>query len=281
MVDEPQQDCHRLGKRELGRHAFENRMPDRIASILAAEDTSNDLAGVIPKLAQLLQSDRDVEVAYMCTDSAVQVSKYPDEGAHFCGYRNMQMMLLSFRWVGPGLSHQRKLTVPQLQDLIEDAWDRGYNAHGRVQTGGIKDTRKHVGTSEAEAVLLSLDVPCTGTAFIGKEAWRELFDFVEGFYSQSLTADMKVRRSMHQTNRPPIFLQRPNHSLTVVGIEKTKSGKRRLLTFDPAWQPPSAMREPLPKEGLSRWSARQLLGRYRKSERYLKRYKQFETLIVD
>jgi hypothetical protein len=39
-------------------------------------------------------------------------------------------------------------TVLKMQDHIEDAWDKGINEIGRVQTGGIRDTRKYIGTPE-------------------------------------------------------------------------------------------------------------------------------------
>jgi hypothetical protein len=123
--------------------------------MIVEEDDQNTLPGVMPKLALLLSRDSDVETAYLCTEHAVQVHKLPDEGAHFCGYRNMQMLCLAVglsghRYTGE-LDLRRKLSIPQLQDLIEQAWDSGINAHGRVQTGGIKATRKHVGTSEVGA----------------------------------------------------------------------------------------------------------------------------------
>lgn len=37
----------------------------------------------------------------------------------------------------------------QIQDLIENAWDMGFNSQGRIETGGIKGTRKYIGTPEA------------------------------------------------------------------------------------------------------------------------------------
>jgi hypothetical protein len=39
-------------------------------------------------------------------------------------------------------------SVLKMQDIIEDAWDKGINQIGRVQTGGIRDTRKYIGTPE-------------------------------------------------------------------------------------------------------------------------------------
>ena len=127
-------------------------MPDRVSSMLEREDGSNSLLGVIPKLAQLLSRDPAVEIAYLCTEAVDQVHKLPSEGAHFCGYRNMQMLSMAIESLGQKAADPanscRKPTVLQLQYSIEEAWDRGFNEHGRKQTGGIVGTRKHVGTSE-------------------------------------------------------------------------------------------------------------------------------------
>lgn len=131
---------------------------------------------------------------------------------------------------------------------------------------------------QVEALLLSLNVPCSGNAFQGKDAWKQLLDFVEAYFQSSLQNPEKG--GVHLTKSCPIFLQRPKHSLTVVGLERTRSGTRRLLVFDPAWQPPSKLKTPLETTHLSSWAFKALLRRYRKSQRYLKRFNAFETLTV-
>ncbi|KAF2166929.1 hypothetical protein M409DRAFT_66449 [Zasmidium cellare ATCC 36951] len=266
----------RLGKKELGPYALEEQMPGDIAKLLQDEDSSNSVAGVVPNLAQLLEHDSDVEKAYLCTDNAVQLSKLPNEGAHFCGYRNMQMLWSVLASMNARLG-SAKPTVLKLQALIEDAWDVGINDHGRILTGGIKGTRKHVGTSEAEALFLSLDIPCRGQVFSGKDASTQLLDSVEAYFSDSTSSSQRVNR----TNRMPIFLQRPQHSITIVGIQKMRSGKRRLLIFDPAWSPPSKVRSPLSESDCRGWKGQLLLRRYRKSQRYFGRFKEFETLEIE
>ncbi|KAH9826052.1 zinc finger protein with UFM1-specific peptidase domain protein [Teratosphaeria destructans] len=260
-------------------------MPDRIATLLAEEDHGNSLTGVIPKLDQLLEQKKDLDVAYLCTCAAVQVYKLKDEGAHFCGYRNMQMLCLALGRQGHfGFQlHQRdvdlseKLPVSQLQVLIEKAWDAGINAHSREQTGGIVGTRKYVGTSEAEALLLSLGIECTGSVFSGKTAYLQLLDAVELYFS-AFPASIPGGK-IHKTSRLPIFFQRPRHSLTIVGIERFRDGTRKLLVFDPAWRPPGAMRnETLVGRG---WKAKLVLREYEKGERSLNKWKEFEILCVD
>ena len=127
-------------------------MPEKVASLLAHEDGSNDLHGVIPRLAEFLEHDQEVEVAYLCTPAAVQINKLDNEGPYFCGYRNMQMLCLALGRSGVAaaseLDLRQKLTIPQLQAMVEKAWDQGINSHCRIQTGGIAGSRKHVGTSE-------------------------------------------------------------------------------------------------------------------------------------
>ncbi|KAK7757264.1 hypothetical protein SLS62_000813 [Diatrype stigma] len=79
----------------------------------------------------------------------------------FCGYRNIQMMASYIVGSGgPGADrlHGRVPSIFRIQDYIEAAWDAGINAHGRVETGGVKGTRKYIGTSEASFSLLLIDV---------------------------------------------------------------------------------------------------------------------------
>jgi len=39
-------------------------------------------------------------------------------------------------------------TIFEIQDYIEAAWDLGINAQGRIETGGIRGTRKYIGTPD-------------------------------------------------------------------------------------------------------------------------------------
>jgi zinc finger-containing ubiquitin peptidase 1 len=56
---------------------------------------------------------------------------------------------------------KRKLpSIFQIQDLIEEAWDMGINAQGRAETGGIKGTRKYIGTPEVGPWSKPLSRPC-------------------------------------------------------------------------------------------------------------------------
>jgi hypothetical protein len=123
-------------------------MPPKIHTIISQEDDTNNTPNIIPILANLLQTSQNVEVAYLSNPSTIQIEKLPSEGAHFCGYRNIQMLWLGLHASNEKLLSERKPSIPEIQEMIEAAWDAGINSHGRAQTGGVKGTRKHIGTSE-------------------------------------------------------------------------------------------------------------------------------------
>ena len=125
-------------------------MPNRVARIIDTESPKNKSFGIITALAALLERDNKVNVAYLCHQSVIQISKLCGEGNHFCTYRNIQMLLPNPHPI---------YSIPELQDIIEKAWDQGFNPHGRVETGGIKGTRKHIGTSEVSRLLRLSLVP--------------------------------------------------------------------------------------------------------------------------
>lgn len=114
------------------------------------EAVENETRDVIPVLARLCEQDKSVQRAFFCSPKVHQISKIPKEGG-FCGYRNIQMLITYMKETQlPGHERfpQELPTIFQLQDMIEDAWDNGFNSVGRVETGGIRGTRKYIGTPE-------------------------------------------------------------------------------------------------------------------------------------
>lgn len=112
---------------------------------------------MIPVLQQLLEQNRSTEYAYLCVSTAQHIWKLEGEGS-FCGYRNIQMLASCVVRSGPAGARLFGGQVPDifaLQDLIEDAWDRGINAKGRIETGGIRGTRKFIGTPEVGVFFLN------------------------------------------------------------------------------------------------------------------------------
>ncbi|GKZ27971.1 hypothetical protein AbraCBS73388_007822, partial [Aspergillus brasiliensis] len=124
------------------------------------EAVENETRDIIPVLARLCEQDKSVQRAFFCSPKVHQISKIPKEGG-FCGYRNIQMLITYMKETQiPG--HERfpgeLPTIFQLQDMIEDAWDKGFNSVGRIETGGIRGTRKYIGTPEAQALFSSLGI---------------------------------------------------------------------------------------------------------------------------
>lgn len=158
-----------MQKAELGPHANEERMPVWLrkqleqgakvtsrniispdGSLIRIETIANEIRDIIPVLAQLCQQDPSVERAFLCHSGVQQVAKMSREGG-FCGYRNIQMMISFIQATqSPGFNQftGRIPSIFDLQDLIELAWDQGINSAGRIETGGIRGTRKYIGTPE-------------------------------------------------------------------------------------------------------------------------------------
>jgi hypothetical protein len=127
----------------------------RVRSSANTAVVANEVDGILPVLAQLCAQDPTVRRAYFCDPCVRHVFKLNREGG-FCGYRNIQMLMSYVRHarVGDGDGWESSCLrdgtpgILRLQDMIEEAWDRGYNSVGRIETGGIRGTRKYIGTSE-------------------------------------------------------------------------------------------------------------------------------------
>ena len=118
--------------------------------LLRVESIANEVRGIVPVLAQLCEQDSTVSRAYLCHPEVTHVVKMAREGG-FCGYRNIQMLISHIRDArsqGYESFSERIPSIIDLQDLIEMAWDRGFNQQGRIETGGIRGTRKYIGTPE-------------------------------------------------------------------------------------------------------------------------------------
>jgi hypothetical protein len=180
-------------------------------------------------------------------------------------------------------------SIPQLQHLIEAAWDAGYNSTGRIETGGIRGTRKHIGTPEAQALFQSLGIPCQVRRFHSNgdsSAFKALLIYIEAHFAKnsnlsSPTTTPALKTELHQTLRPPIYLQRPRHSLTIIGLEIHKSGKRTLLVLDPGYRPSPRMVRAAAAAGNGKTFEKRIsLNPYRKGRWALGGYREFEVLTL-
>ena len=61
-------------------------------------------------------------------------------------------------WASAILASALQNNPPALRD-VEKAWDKGINSRGRAETGGIRGTRKYIGTPEAQAMFVGLGIP--------------------------------------------------------------------------------------------------------------------------
>lgn len=81
----------------------------------------------------------------------------------FCGYRNIQMLcsyIIHTKLKGYEYLAGEIPSIFQIQDFIETAWDQGINAQGRIETGGIRGTRKYIGTPEVSYSTTTCNI-CT------------------------------------------------------------------------------------------------------------------------
>ncbi|KAF1829679.1 DUF1671-domain-containing protein [Decorospora gaudefroyi] len=292
----------RLGKSELGPYAWENRMPKwlhdqleagpkitivnrigRDGRLIKHEQVQNETPGIIPILAQLSALDRTIKEAYYCHPSTLHVGKTPNEGG-FCGYRNIQM-LLSYIQGAKAQGYEefpgRLPGIIKMQDLIEEAWDKDINQIGRVQTGGIRDTRKYIGTPEAQAFFLNSEINCAVEQFSddkgrGITAHDLLLAAMGRYFARAAVSDGS---NVYKTLLPPIYLQQPGHSLTIIGFERHHDGACNLVVFDPMYFTSPAMHKLLGRKNI-RTARPEVLYAYRRGVGKLKKYAAYEILML-
>lgn len=122
----------------------------RDGRLLRTESIANEIRGIIPVLGQLCDQENKISKVYLCHPDVTHVVKLHKEGG-FCGYRNIQMMISYIRDAMSKGCERFPGKIPSifhLQDMIEHAWDMGFNSSGRVETGGIIGSRKYIGTPE-------------------------------------------------------------------------------------------------------------------------------------
>ncbi|KAJ5081398.1 hypothetical protein NUU61_009662 [Penicillium alfredii] len=289
----------KLGRAELGPHAHEKKMPSWLRKILEKgghttkqnqitpdgrlaryKKVENETDHLIPVLARLCEQDKSVQRAFLCSPKVRHICKMPREGG-FCGYRNIQMLVSYLKKThSPGHENfaNKGPTILELQEMIELAWDMGFNSVGRTETGGIKGTRKYIGTPEAQALFLNLGVHCDASS-LGESneirAYDVLFMNVADYFRSACSLDQETK--VFTTDLPPIYFQHQGHSMTIVGFEIRDNGSANLLVFDPMFKTSPAIHR------LVGTSARppdpgRLLKAYRRGTPYLQKYKLFELL---
>ena len=291
-----------MQKSELGPYAHEHQMPqwlrrmledgakvavsNRIGpdgALIRVETVANETPKLVPVLARLSQLDRGVERAFYCSPEVRHVCKMHKEGG-FCGYRNIQMLvsyIMDAEAPSAAKFPGRLPSILRLQDLIENAWDKGFNAGGRDETGGIRYTRKYIGTPEAQALFMSLSIACEATAYM---TTKEVYGFetmlcaVCEYFDDDATKDNVDKVVI--TDKPPIYFQHHGHSMTIVGVEQRLDGNVNLVVFDPMFNPSPALKKLALANTTSFRSLEpeKLMKAHRRGEKYLAKYKDFELL---
>ncbi|KAF2766789.1 hypothetical protein EJ03DRAFT_168378 [Teratosphaeria nubilosa] len=245
-----------LGRGELGPHAYEKAMPDQVRRHLVNDAKAhivnrigdngrmtkqivvdNNTEGVIQIVAKLCAKDETTVATHLCSPIVKHVNKLKCDG-NFCGYWNIQMLLTFFPSIP---ANQKTVDLPnvlQIQNDMEDAWRSGICPYGRIETGGIRNTRKWIGTSEAAAYFTHIGIPVTPLSFKDEPdemAVTSLLDHVEAYFLSGAEGDHIIGTS-HVTKLAPIYFQRKGHSMTIVGIERKDDGSRNLMVFDPSFE---------------------------------------------
>ena len=131
-------------------------------TLIEVATVANETLGLVPVIAKLCEKDEYVSHAWLCDEAVRHVGKQMNKEGGFCGYRNIQMMISYIQGALDARAHPFQGMIPsiiRLQDQIERGWDMGINTHGRIETGGIKGTRKYIGTSEVNRPSLTSYIP--------------------------------------------------------------------------------------------------------------------------
>jgi hypothetical protein len=135
-----------------GKVSTHTRIDSATGTIVKAVSVSNETSDLLPVIALLCERDPNVARAWLCHPWVKHVGKQIKGEGGFCGYRNIQMMISYIQAAFPRASHPFEGGIPsilRIQDWIEEGWDKGINPSARLETGGIRGTRKYIGTSEA------------------------------------------------------------------------------------------------------------------------------------
>jgi hypothetical protein len=108
------------------------------------------------------------------------------------------------------------------------------------------------------------------------EAHEQLLSAIESYFSQAaIKAD---NTNVYKTLLPPIYLQQPGHSITIVGFERRKDGASNLVVLDPMYHTSPAMHALLGRRHI-KTPRPEVLQAYRRGARQLGKYAAYEVLM--
>lgn len=199
------------------------------------EDHRYGLKDLLDVIKELSRRSSDVLDAHFCSNIDFYGTSPADTGFG-CGYRNIQMLISALKCHEPyrkclfGTGAVQVPSIPKIQKLIEDAWQKGFDEVGRKQLNGtLCNSRKWIGATEATCFLASFRIKAKIIDFwksTGPNGTHPVM--IKWIYDHF--KEMSTTSSFH----PPLYFQHEGHSRTVIGAERTRSGQYRLLLFDPS-----------------------------------------------
>ncbi|XP_033116097.1 zinc finger-containing ubiquitin peptidase 1-like, partial [Anneissia japonica] len=136
----------------------------KISMTCGIDDGRARTRGLITKLYQYYSKGvAGVPVVRLCSETSHYGSSPGDRGWG-CGYKNIQMLLAAMcndpKFKNSVFNGSTNMpSISKIQQLIEKAWEEGYDEQGREQLGGkIYNTRKWIGATEVMAFFTSLKV---------------------------------------------------------------------------------------------------------------------------
>jgi hypothetical protein len=235
----------------------------------------NETPEIITILARLSRLDGNSAITYLCDPTVRHYFRTVDEDK-FCGYQNIRMALsylLTRKIANNDKLGRVSLDIPTLQHYIERSWARNpakYQSARGDLGGRLKNTRQFIGPAEVQAIWDHLHIPHDTRDYTGAGYHQDVLDFVEHYFQRYIgMANVNVSGDERAvlTAAPPIFMQAPGHSMSIVGLEKLLDGSRNLLILDPDHEPSGNMLAWWHQGGHRTRSASNMLEPYRMSER--------------
>ena len=130
-------------------------------------------------------------------------------------------------------------------------------------------------------MFLSSEIDCAVELFTDSpdgqiEAHEQLLYAVESYFSQA--AIKSDDSNIYRTLLPPIYLQQPGHSITIIGFERRKDGSCNLMTLDPMYHTSPAMQSLLGRKNI-RTPRPEVMQSYRRVAKQLRKHAAFEVLM--
>ena len=136
--------------------------------------------------------------------------------------------------------------------------------------------------NQVHALFLSSEINCAVEVYSDRDtskgkvqAHNQLLSAVERYFAQVGVSD---NSNVHKTHLPPIYLQRPGHSLTIVGFERRRDGSSNLVVLDPMYSTSPAMHRLIGRKNIK--SPRpEVVHAYRRGSSHLRNFAAFEILM--